>query len=103
MLTVINEYRRQHGAPYLQWSETCAREAQKRASHRSGAAAEFGENLARSTSPDWRNQTTACIASVERWQVRSRVCVSSVYTQVGAIDAIDREETSCVAGCSERS
>eukprot|EP00903_Cladosiphon_okamuranus_P017067 g15729.t1 len=68
VLTVINEYRRQHGAPPLQWSEACAREAQKRASHRAGPPAEFGENLARSINMDWRNHTTACVASIHKWQ-----------------------------------
>lgn len=90
VLTVINEYRRQHGAPSLQWSEACAREAQKRASHRAGSSAEFGENLSRSTNPAWRDETIACVGSIHKWQVRLRLCVTSrVYRKDN--DVIDRK------------
>lgn len=73
VLRVINEYRCQFGAPPLRWSRTCAREAQKRASHRSVSTAEFGENLARSTSLAWHDPTAACVGSLHRWQVIPRL------------------------------
>lgn len=99
VLRCLNDYRSQHGAPPLRWSPVCARHAQKRARHEAGPHAEYGENLARSTSLTWRHPPTACIDSIHRWQVCTqditpRACMTEVscaltstlrtYTLLGA-------------------
>lgn len=76
VLRNLNKFRAEHGAPPLEWNNTCERRAQLRASHRTGATIDFGENLARGTDERWGDRTTACVQALRHWQVRcSTLCV----------------------------
>jgi len=57
---------------YRPANKTLREQADMRARHETTSSGACGENLARNTNPAWRDHTFACIAAIQRWQVRAR-------------------------------